>query len=133
MILIDSSVWVAYFNGSVNTETDKLNSLLGIAQIATGDIILTEVLQGFRSDKDFRIAKELLTSLPVYNLLSTTIALKSADNYRSLRKKGITIRKTIDTIIATFCIENNFALLHCDRDFEPFHKRLKLINALDIV
>ena len=102
-----------------------------MGQIAIGDIMLTEVLQGFRADKDFRIAKDLLTFLPIYNILNTTIALKSSDNYRFLRKKGITIRKTKDAIIATFCIENNHALLHCDKDYEPFHKKLKLINALD--
>lgn len=131
MILIDSSVWIAYFNGVINPETDRLDSFLGAIPVCTGDIILTEVLQGFRRDKDCAIAKDLLSSLPIYNMLNTELAYKSADNYRRLRKQGLTVRKTIDVIIATFCIENDFALLHCDKDFLPFHQILGLRNAMD--
>ncbi|SFE04708.1 PIN domain nuclease [Nitrosomonas sp. Nm166] len=131
MILIDSSVWIAYFNGVVSPETDRLDSLLGTAPVGTGDIMLTEVLQGFRRDSDFAIAKDLLSSLPIYNMLNTELAYKSADNYRLLRKKGFTVRKTIDVIIATFCLEHDFALLHCDKDFLPFHQALGLRNALE--
>jgi predicted nucleic acid-binding protein len=131
MILIDSSVWIAYFNGIINPETDRLDSLLGIAPVGTGDIMLTEVLQGFRHDSDFAIAKDLLSSIPIYNMLNTELAYKSADNYRWLRKQGLTIRKIIDVIIATFCIENDFALLHCDKDFLPFHQILGLRNAME--
>ena len=129
--MIDSSVWIAYFNGVINLETDRLDSLLGATAVGTGDIILSEVLQGFRRDSDFVIAKDLLSSLPIYNILNTELAYKSADNYRLLRKKGFTIRKTIDVIIATFCIENDFALLHCDKDFLFFHQTFGLRNALD--
>jgi hypothetical protein len=131
MILIDSSVWIAYFNGVINPETDRLDSLLGVVPVGTGDIMLTEVLQGFRHDSDFAVAKDLLSSIPIYNMLNTELAYKSADNYRWLRKKGFTVRKTIDTIIATFCIENDFALLHCDKDFWPFHQTLNLRNVMD--
>ena len=131
MILVDSSVWIAYFNGVINPETDRLDSFLGTTPIGTGDIVLTEVLQGFRRDKDFAIAKDLLSSIPIYNMLNTELAYKSADNYRWLRKKGFTVRKTIDVIIATFCIENDFSLLHCDKDFLPFHQTFNLRNALD--
>lgn len=130
MILVDSSVWIAYFNGASIPQIDMLDDLLGQEPVAIGDLILTEVLQGFRLDKDYNTAKDLLTSLEVFQLLGTDIAVKSADNFRFLRKNGITVRKTIDVIIATFCIENNFSLLHWDRDFEPFSTHLGLSSIL---
>jgi len=130
MILVDSSVWIDYFNGKNTPETVKLDLCLGVQPVAIGDIILTEVLQGFRSDQDYQTAKSLLTSLTIYDLLGVNLAIKSAENYRKLRKKGITIRKTNDVIIATFCIENNLPLLFCDRDFIPFVTHLNLISAL---
>ncbi len=130
MIVVDSSVWIDYFTGRITPEVSKLDSLLGETPVAIGDLMLVEVLQGFRTDKDFRKAKELLLSLAIANMLDTAIALKSAKNFRTLRKKGITIRKTIDTIIATYCIENKLPLLHSDKDFQPFHNHLKLKNAI---
>lgn len=130
MIFVDSSVWIDYFNGKTSPEVKKLDSLLGVEPISTGDLILTEVLQGFRSDKDYRTVKNLLGSLTIFNMLDTKLAIKSADNFRLLRKKGIVVRKTVDTIIATFCIQNKLALLHTDKDFRPFHKYLRLKNAL---
>jgi predicted nucleic acid-binding protein len=130
VIFVDSSVWVDYFNGNQTPETDRLDSLLGTFPLCVGDIVLTEVLQGFRSDRDFRTAKELLTSLTVVNILNTSITVKSAENFRKLRKKGITVRKTIDVVIATYCIENDIPLLYSDRDFLPFQKHLKLRGAL---
>ena len=129
MILVDSSVWIDYFNGHDTPETTQLDSLLGIEPIAIGDIILTEVLQGFRDDKDYETASGLLTSLTIFELLGAKMALKSADNYRQLRKQGITIRKTADVIIASFCIENNLPLLFLDKDFIPFVNHLKLVSA----
>jgi len=129
MIVVDSSVWIDYFTGKNTPAVRKLDSLLGEEHVAIGDLMLAEVLQGFRTDKDFRKAKELLMSLTIVNMLDTAIALKSASNFRVLRKRGITIRKTIDTIIATYCIENRLPLLHSDKDFQPFHKHLKLKNA----
>ena len=126
MIFVDSSVWIDYFNGKSTSETETLDSLLGVEPIATGDLILTEVLQGFRKDKDYKTAKSLLTLLTVFNMLDTSIAIESADNFRLLRKKGITVRKAVDAIIATFCIKNDLALLHSDKDFEPYYKYLRL-------
>ncbi|WP_456417872.1 type II toxin-antitoxin system VapC family toxin [Thiolapillus sp.] len=131
MIFVDSSVWIDYFNGRETPETEKLHSLLGATPICIGDIVLTEVLQGFRSDKDFQLAKKLLTSLVVVNVLDKSIALTGANNFRYLRKKGITVRKTIDVIIATFCMENSITLLHSDKDFIPFQKHLGLQAVLD--
>lgn len=130
MILVDSSVWVDYFNGRITDETDCLDTLLGTEPVAIGDLILAEVLQGFRSDADYAAAKELMTSLTVYELLGAALALKTADNYRVLRKRGVTVRKTADTIIATFCIERGIPLLYSDRDFDPFVKHLGLKPAL---
>lgn len=130
MIVVDSSVWIDYFTGKVTAETDKLDSLLGEEPLATGDLVLVEVLQGFRTDRDFAKARELLMSLNILNMLNTTIALKSAANFRALRKKGVTVRKTIDTVIATYCIENKLPLLYSDKDFQPFHEHLRLQNAL---
>jgi len=130
MIFVDSSVWIDYFNGKSSPEVTKLDSLLGVESVSTGDLILVEVLQGFRNDKDYKIAKNLLTSLTVFNMLDSNIAIKSADNFRALRKKGITVRKTVDSIIATFCIQNKLSLLHSDKDFKPFHKHLRLKNAI---
>lgn len=130
MIVVDSSVWIDYFTGNDTPEADHLDSLLGEELIAIGDLVLAEVLQGFRADQDFRKARDLLLSLHVVNMLDTTIALKSAANFRALRKKGLTVRKTVDSIIATYCIENRLPLLHSDKDFQPFHQHLNLKNAL---
>lgn len=129
MIIIDSSVWIDYFNGVETPETNKLDVLLGVEQIAIGDLILTEVLQGFRSDEGYQTAKELLTSVQIFEMLGLNIAIKSVDNYRFLRKRGITIRKTADVIIATFCIENQNPLLFSDKDFIPFVNHLGLIQV----
>ncbi len=132
MIMVDSSVWIDYFNGRDTTQTTELDSLLGVKPIAIGDIILTEVLQGFRNDEDYKIAYGLLMSLTIFELLGEKMALKSADNYRLLRKRGITIRKTTDVIIASFCIENNLPLLFSDKDFFPFVKHLTLVSVCPI-
>ena len=130
MIVADSSVWIDYFTGRKTPETDKLDSLLGNDLVAIGDLMLLEVLQGFRTDRDYRKARQNLLSLTVLNMLNTDIALKGAANFRKLRAKGITVRKTIDVIIATYCIENKLPLLHSDRDFQPFHEHLRLRNAV---
>lgn len=130
MIFVDSSVWIAYFNGNVTPETTRLDDLLGQEPIGLGDLVLAEVLQGFRLDKDYRTAEKLLTSLSIFQLLGKEMAIKSADNYRTLRKQGITIRKTADVIIATFCIEHDLSLLHADKDFLPFVTHLDLHPAL---
>ena len=129
MILVDSSVWVDYFNGTQTLSTEKLDGLLGIRPLCTGDLILAEVLQGFRQDADYQIAKKLLYTLPIHSMVGTSISVKSADNFRTLRKQGITIRKTIDTLIATYCIETGLTLLHSDKDFQPFEQYLGLQTA----
>lgn len=126
MIFLDSTVLIDYFNGVINKQTEFLDRILGTEVIVIGDYVLTEVLQGFRSDKDFQKAKSILQAFPCYDLCGREIAVKSAMNFRTLRKKGITIRKTIDPIIATFCIENGLTLLHNDKDFIPFVKHLNL-------
>ncbi len=126
MVLVDSSVWVDYFNGRTTRETNRLDTLLGVEPVAIGDLILVEVLQGFRNDRDYLVAKGLLTNLTIYEMLDAARAVEVADNYRMLRKKGITVRKTADVIIATFCLARNLPLLFSDRNFEPFVKHLGL-------
>jgi predicted nucleic acid-binding protein len=126
MILVDSSVWVDYFNGKKTSQTDWLDSALGNTMVIMGDLILTEVLQGFQNPKDYKIARDLLSGLPFMPMVGRTIALQSAENYRALRRRGVTVRKTIDILIGTFCIHYRIPLLHGDRDFEPMVKFLGL-------
>ena len=126
MILVDSSVWIDYFNGTLTAQTEKLDSLLGSELLAIGDLILTDVLQGFADERDFNQARRMLTSLTVVELGGQKIAIQAAKNFRALRGRGITVRKTIDTVIATRCIESGYALLHNDKDFDPFVKHLGL-------
>lgn len=126
MILVDSSVWVDYFKGVVTPQTEKLDRLLGREFLAIGDLILTEVLQGFAEEKDFNAARKMLTSLKVVELGGQEVAIQAAKNFRALRKLGVTVRKTIDSVIATRCIESGYDLLHDDRDFDPFAKHLGL-------
>ena len=126
MILADSSVWIDYFNGRISPETDTLDGLLGQQLILAGDLILTEVLQGFRRQKDYHIALELFEAIEIRNLAGRDIALQAAQNYRALRAKGITPRKTIDMIIGTYCIVHELPLLHADRDFDVLEAELGL-------
>lgn len=130
MILVDSSVWIDYFNGKPTWQTDLLDAYLSSVPVVMGDLILTEVLQGFRSDKDFRTAKTFLEALPFRQMGGYEVALQSARNYRKLRKMGITVQKTIDVIIATFCIIEGLALLHDDRDFDPIASHFPLKTAI---
>ena len=130
MILVDSSVWIDYFRGTATPEAARLDSLLGNEPIATGDLILTEVLQGFATDREFNQAKKLLTSLAIVELAGQDIAIQAARNFRALRALGVTPRKTIDSIIATRCIGSRLALLYSDRDFDPFVEHLGLRSAL---
>jgi predicted nucleic acid-binding protein len=130
VILVDSSVWIDYFRGTLTPQTNRLDTLLGSEPVATGDLILTEVLQGFRIDRDFNQARKLLTSLIVIDLGGRDMAIQAAKNFRVLRSLGVTIRKTIDTVIATRCIQDNYRLLYSDRDFDPFVVHLGLRSAL---
>ena len=131
MILVDSSVWIDYFNGQVTPKTNKLDTLLGVEPLGIGDLILTEVLRGFRSDVDYQTAKKLMMTLSIFEMLGTDMAIQSADNFRILRKRGITVRKTADVIIASYCIEHNYSLLFADKDFLPFvaHLGLKAVTT----
>ena len=126
MILVDSSVWIDYFRGTITPQTDKLDRLLGEEPLAIGDLILTEVLQGFAKNRDFREGLTMLGSLEVVELGGQAIAVQAARNFCALRRLGVTVRKTVDTVIATHCIENGYDLLHNDRDFDPFRKHLGL-------
>lgn len=129
MILIDSSVWIDYFNGQGTRETDFLDRLLGNEVAATGDVILVEVLQGFRADADYSAARQALSSLPAYDMLGMQRSEQAAIRYRRLRKSGVTIRKTIDVIIGSFCIDEGLPLLFSDRDFLPMVEHLGLQPA----
>jgi predicted nucleic acid-binding protein len=126
LILVDSSVWIDYFRGTITPQTEKLDSLLGREPLAIGDLILAEVLQSCAGEREFNQVRRLLTSLLVVELGGQEIAIQAARNFRKLRNLGVSVRKTIDTVIATRCIESGFDLLHSDRDFDPFAKHLGL-------
>jgi predicted nucleic acid-binding protein len=126
LILVDSSVWVDYFRGALTAQTNKLDRLLGREPLAIGDLILAEVLQGFDSKRDFKAAQRLLTTLLIVEIGGREIAIQAARNYRLLRGHGVTGRKTIDTMIATRCIESGFELLHSDIEFDAFAAYLGL-------
>ena len=130
MIIVDTSVWVDYFNGKLSEETDSLDTMLGNQEILLGDLILTEILQGFQEDRLFREAQNMLESFPVVAMLGMQFAIKSAANYRTLRKRGVTVRKTIDVMIGTYCIEKHIPLLYADRDFDPMVRHLGLQSVL---
>jgi len=126
LVLVDSSVWVDYFNGLSSRETELLDELLGSEVLLTGDIILAEVLRGFDAQRDYRRARGLLGRLAYEDMLGREVAERSVAYYRALRRRGITVRKTIDVLIASFCIARGHTLLHHDRDFEPFQKYFSL-------
>lgn len=126
MIVVDTSVWIDYFNGVASPHTDLLDQLLSRERLIIGALILTEVLQEFRRDADFRTAQTLLDTLEFRPMLGQNIAWLSAKNYRKLRRAGVTVRKTIDVMIGSFCLQNRHSLLHTDRDFDPIEKHLGL-------
>jgi predicted nucleic acid-binding protein len=129
VILVDASVWIDYFRGTSTPQAEQLDALLGNEPITIGDLTLTEVLQGFISARDFNQAMKLLTSLSIVALAGRDMAIKAARNFRALRALGVTTRKTIDTLIATYCMENGYALLYSDKDFDPFVAHLGLRSA----
>jgi predicted nucleic acid-binding protein len=129
LILVDSSVWIDYFKGTITPQTEKLDSLLASELLAIGDLILTEVLRGFSDERDFNEARKLLTSLTIVDLGGRDAAIQAAKNFRVLREFGVTVRKTIDSVIATRCIKSGYDLLHNDRDFDPFVKHLGLCTV----
>jgi predicted nucleic acid-binding protein len=126
VVLVDTSVWVDFFNGVDTAEVDELDALFGSGRILTGDLILAELLQGFFRNADHRRARRLLAAIPYADLVGRGVALAAADNYRKLRSRSVTIRKTIDVLIGTFCILNGHELLHSDRDFDPMARLLGL-------
>jgi predicted nucleic acid-binding protein len=130
VILVDSSVWIDYFRGASTAQTDKLDSLLATERLAVGDLIVAEVLRGFRDDAAFERARKVLDAFIVIELCGYRIAQEAAKNYRLLRARGISVRKTVDTIIATRCIEDRISLLHCDKDFDPFVAHLGLRSVI---
>ncbi len=129
MILVDSSVWIDLLNNAATPATGRLRALLPTGPILVGDLILCEVLQGLRTEAEARLVERVLGRYIVASLLDAGLAVKAAANYRLLRRRGITIRKTIDLVIGTFCIERGHALLHSDRDFEPMERLLGLQAA----
>jgi predicted nucleic acid-binding protein len=126
MIAVDSSVWIDYFNGRATAETDRLHEALGVQPIVIGDLVLTEVLQGFRREQAFLRAYRLLRVFPIATMLGPALAVRAARNYRTLRAAGVTVRKTIDVMIGTYCIERKLPLLYSDRDFDPMVEHLGL-------
>lgn len=132
MIIADTSVWIDYLNGVMSPFTDELDNNLLEGKVVLGDLILLEILQGIKSDKDYRTTQKLLSQLDQYEMLGNKMTIQCADNYRTLRKRGITIHKTADVIIATFCIENKIPLLFTDRDFKPLVEHCGLISVTPV-
>lgn len=126
MIVVDTSVCIDYFNGIASPHTDLLDPLSSRELLIILDIIFTAVLQGFRCDTDFRKAQRLLDTVELHPVLGLKMALLSAKNYRKLRRALVTMRKIIDVMIGSFCIQNRHSLLHTDRDFDPIEKHLSL-------
>lgn len=130
MILVDSSVWIDFFRGAATPQVERLDALLGSTRLAVGDLIMAEVLQGVRDDREFNLVRRTLEDFTPVELVGKEIAIQAARNFRILRDLGFTVRKTIDTIIATRCIESGFELLHSDQDFDAFalHLGLKVVG-----
>jgi predicted nucleic acid-binding protein len=126
VILVDTSVWIDFFRSADTPQAALLDSYLGSSRLAVGDLIAAEVLQGIRDEREYRLVKKTLDAFEHVDLVGYELAVKASRHYRTLRQLGMTVRKTIDTLIATYCIENKLTLLHADRDFEPFAKHLGL-------
>lgn len=126
MLVVDSTVWIDYFNGLTTPQTDYLDSILESVPILVGDLMLAEVLQGFRSETGFEQALGALSKFTQVNMVTPKLAVQAARNYRLLRQQGVTVRKTLDSLIATFCIENEHELIHNDSDFDGYEKYLGL-------
>ena len=126
MLVVDTTVWVDYFNGVENPQTDFLHNILDSIPILIGDLILAEVLQGFRYGPDFEKVRRTLGKFAQESMVNPALAVQSARNYRFLRQKGVTVRKMIDRLIATFCLENDHQLLHNDSDFDGYEQYLGL-------
>ena len=126
MIIVDTSVWIDYLANRANPHTEWLDQKVGTLSLGLTDLILCEILQGIRDEASFRRVRRELTNFPIFEAVGETLAVMSALNYRTLRSKGITVRKTIDCVIATTCLAEGHSLLHRDRDFDAFEQYLGL-------
>jgi predicted nucleic acid-binding protein len=126
MVIVDTSVWIDYLNNRLNSQTAWLENALGVEQLGLTSLILCEVLQGIRYERRFRETQQELVTLPVFEGLTTELAIVSARYFRTLQRRGITIRKTVDCLIASFCIEEGYQLLHIDHGFDAFENHLGL-------
>ena len=126
MILVDSSVWIEFFRSAATPQAEWLDRHLEAEQLVVGDLILAEVLRGFKDDRGFNEARRLLGQLEQVSLCGPDLAVEAARNYRRLRSQGVTVRGTVDVIIATRCLTNGLRLLHSDRDFDGFERHLGL-------
>ncbi len=128
MILVDSSVWIDFFNGHENAGVERLADLLadGTAPLTMADLVLFEVLRGFRDEQDFNAARRTLAALPVVEIGGEDEAVRAARHYRLLRSRGLTVNSPVDVLLASFCIEHDSALLHNDRDFDALERHAGL-------
>ena len=126
MILVDSSVWIDFFRNQPTLQAEWLDRNLGVEGLIVGDLILAEVLRGFKDDRGFNEARRMLGRLEQVSLCGEDLAVDAARNFRKLRSRGVTVRGTIDVIIATRCVADGYRLLHSDRDFDAFEKHLGL-------
>ena len=126
MVIVDSSVWIDYLNRKPTPQTRWLHAAQGVEEVGLTTLVLAEVLQGIRFENRFRAAEQFIRTVQVFETLSLPICVQSARNYRTLRDLGVTVRSTIDCLIATFCIESGLKLLHSDNDFVPFERHLGL-------
>jgi predicted nucleic acid-binding protein len=131
VILVDSSVWIDFFRNVDTAQAEWLDRHLSDETVLVGDLILAEVLRGFKEDRGFTEAKRLLSRLEQISLCGEDVAVEAARNFRRLRARGVTVRGTIDVIIATRCLVDDYRLLHSDRDFDPFeeHLGLRVVNC----
>lgn len=128
MIVVDSSVWIDFLNGRNAAHVRRLRAILGADEVIVGDLMLCEVLQGLDSERAAREVEALLRRFEIVPMAGDAIAVAAARNFRSLRKRGVTVRKTIDLLIGTWCIENRRPLLHNDSDFRPMARHLGLVE-----
>jgi predicted nucleic acid-binding protein len=126
VIVVDTSVWIDYFNGVPTPQVDLLDELLGRRVLAVGDLILEELLQGFATEQDANRALRLLEPLEFVEMAGRDVAIQSAANYRRLRRRGVTVRKTMDMLIGTYCLMHDHEILHNDRDFDLLARHLGL-------
>ena len=126
MILVDSSVWIDFFRNKPTAQAEWLDRNLGVEGLVVGDLILAEVLQGFNHDRGFNEARRLLGQLEQVEVAGVDLAVEAARNYRKLRRLGVSVRGTVDVLIATRCLASGLRLLHNDRDFDALEKHLAL-------